>query len=186
LVDAERQALRRNQKPIPADIETQIESRVAERLPLGWVYDPDDPDGEADHIPGKTLITATVAVAKSARILKAWQNLGVKKVAPSEAESRAACCMKCPMRIAVGCLTCNGVHDILERMMGMMRTSRDDHLNVCGADGVFNRTHIWFPKELFVALLPKGARPNMKNHPGSCWKRQLLEVKEPTNEPAKQ
>jgi hypothetical protein len=175
LVERIMDVLRINKLEIPADLASQIETRIAERLPSDCVYDDAAPKKTIHRDSTKVIMQLSAVEAKTKRIKDAWERAGKAKVTQEQAEARAATCVACPMNRPAGCLTCNGIFQRMQQWLGKLRTSQDKRLHVCAADMVFNKVNVWLHSKVFIGLLPKGARLKLEIYPASCWKRKDLE-----------
>jgi len=176
LVEREMDVLRTNKVAIPLDIASQIESRIAERLPEDCVYDDAAPKAPVKHRNASKVVMQLSAVEeKTKRIKDAWERAGKPHVSQVEAEARASTCVSCPMNRPAGCLTCNGIFQRMQQWLGKLRTSQDKRLNVCAADMVFNKVNVWLHKKVFTAMQLRGSRLKLDIYPETCWKRKELE-----------
>ena len=174
LADDERRLLRLNGKPIPVDLEAQIEARFCEKLPDAWVYD-DTPGVRQLPVRHKVMLLRSSVDQKTSRILKAWRDLGRKKLDVKEAERRAAICVKCEANRPIGCLTCDGTYQRLQSEMGNdLKTTLDKRLAVCAVDQVFNKVQVWLSGDLMRRLLPSVGRIKVERYPETCWKLEIL------------
>lgn len=104
-----------------------------------------------------------------------WRDKGYSTVPMEEAERRAAICVKCPHNKPVsGCVGCRGVGDLIDRIIGGLKTSQSDKLHQCSVcAGCILGPKVFLPREVI------NADAYMNDLPSFCW---LSEDAAPENE----
>jgi hypothetical protein len=179
LVDREMEILRSNNITPPENFVSEIESRIAARLPADCVYDDAVPAKKVvARDAGKVVMQLSAVEEKTRRLKQAWESSGKPTVTQEDAIARSEVCITCPMNRPAGCLTCNGVFQRMQQWLGKLRTPNDKRLQVCGVDMVFNKVNVWLHKKVFLKMLLKGMRYKTSAYPESCWKRKELETEQ--------
>jgi hypothetical protein len=162
LIDKVREHRNSNELAIPDDLENQVETFICYRIPQDLVI---------GKIERKVTPHSLHAIQKfTQEFLQTIQN--VKVISPDKAEERAKICLACPLNMSVVCMDCNGLDAWIRSWNGNRKTSVDDKLHACLADGIFVQASIHADAEF----------TQVKELPAKCWKRNGTDGTNATNE----
>lgn len=143
-----------NSLAIPIDIMDQVETFICYRIPEDLVL------GKLDR---KVTPYSLHAIMRFTQ--KFLAQIAGHLVDQETAETRAKQCVACSMNKSVVCMDCQGLDIWIRTWTGGRRTSIDDRLHACLADGVFVQASVHADVEFTQA----------KELPGNCWKRNAKE-----------
>lgn len=162
LVNKVREHRESNELAIPDDIADQVETFICYRIPQDLVI---------GKIERKITPHSLHAIQKfTQEFLQSLKN--AKLVTQEQAEERAKICLACPLNTSVVCMDCNGLDAWIRSWNGNRKTSVDDKLHACLADGVFIQASIHADMDF----------KQVKEFPANCWKRNGTDGTNATNE----
>lgn len=146
-----------NDRPIPPDLEDQMEHQLCSTLPPGWcMYD--DPNR-----PRPTTSLTWSDVVNAVNTFTRWIHGGMKFVSQQEAERRAEICSRCYLNTTVsGCAAC---HAAIDSLLSGQSTRHDSHLKACAVCKCLLRAKVHFP----ISTLDKETSTVQNLYPEHCW-----------------
>jgi hypothetical protein len=135
-VQVARDHLTGNNKPIPDDLQQQMEEQLCMGLEPGWcLYD-------NDLRPRLNTSLDWGDVANALTTFSTWLSHGAKFVDKAESERRALICSRCHLNVNVsGCSNC---HKLVQEVIGQRSSKYDYALKACGICHCMLRAKIHF------------------------------------------
>jgi hypothetical protein len=152
LVNKAREHRQSNELAIPDDFSEQVEEFICYRIP---------PDLVIGKIERKITPYSLHAIQKFTQQFLQSLN-GTKIISQEKSEERAKVCLACPLNTSVVCMDCQGLDAWIRSWNGNGRTSVDNKLHACLADGVFIQASIHADMEF----------KQTKELTENCWKRK--------------
>lgn len=146
-----------NNRPIPGDLEEQMQNQLCQTLPPGWCnYDSEQrPRPQVDLGWGDVL----GGLATFAR----WIQSGLQYVPQDEADRRALICSRCYLNVHVeGCGAC---HKAVAEVTKSRKSKYDFALKACAVCKCLLRAKVHFPLD----TLNKNNDNLQPMYPSHCW-----------------
>lgn len=156
-VQAARNHLQANQKPIPDTLEADMQHQLCLTLRPGYcLYDD-------EKRPRPNMSLSWGDVAEGLKTFSRWIASGCQFVVQSEAERRAAICSRCYLNVNVqGCSACQKA---VTEVIGDKKTKVDSALRSCAVCKCFLRAKVHFP----IETLDTDSSKVQELYPGHCW-----------------
>ncbi len=158
-IQQEKNHLTANNRPIPEDIESQMETQLCQTLPIGW----------CDYLPqGFKHFSTSLDWSDVKRALETfgrWITGGAKTVEQEKAEHRALICSRCWYNTSIsGCSACQ---KLVSEVVGQRHTKYDFALKGCAVCKCVLRAKVWFPISV-LDKMPDVQKESYRQVP-HCW-----------------
>jgi len=151
--------LQANNKPVPDDLEEQMQNQLCQTLPPGWC-DYDDPQR-----PRISTDFSWTDMVNGLKVFASWIADGCSYVSQEEATRRALICSRCYMNVNVeGCGSCQ---KLAAEVTKSRSTKYDFALKACAVCHCLLKAKVWFPTEILDR-----SNVSQELYPDFCWNRK--------------
>jgi len=128
----------------------------------------DLPAAQAKELPAPAAARRKLTLQDVHRFMNSaigWARRGGKLIEQSEADRRAAICLRCEHNVEVeGCYGCSGIRNFVHGVVGDRQVKGEDQLQQCEICGCNNATKVWLPLD---AIDNSALR-----YPHWCWQNE--------------